>query len=73
MRRMGGDVAAAAAATGMTEEEVATGLWPAVAEFLAARAGEWALALRLHTNNGLTVLRRTAGGPCAAAGTPSAW
>ena len=41
---MRGDVAAAARAAGMTEEEVATGLWPAVEEFLAMHAGEWALA-----------------------------
>jgi hypothetical protein len=39
------------------EREGSRGLWPAVAEFLAAHP-QWRLAARYHNNNGLTVLER---------------
>ena len=41
-----------------TIQEVTTGLWPAVEEFLQANSQSWRLEMRLTNNNGLTVLKR---------------
>ena len=45
-------------ATGFSEHDIRTGLWPAVEEFLRRADGEWRLARRWHNNNGLTLLVR---------------
>ena len=41
-----------------TEEEIRTGLGPALEEFLQAHAAEWVVARKDENNNGLTVLQR---------------
>jgi hypothetical protein len=43
--------------TGIPEEEINKGLWPAVEEFLNENK-EWILLERYTNNNGLTVLKR---------------
>jgi hypothetical protein len=43
--------------SGLTEEEIRKGLWPAVEEFLVDHP-EWVLKERYTNNNGLTVLER---------------
>lgn len=43
---------------GWPEEDLLKGLWPAVAEFLAAHPLEWQLHAKHENNNGLTVLKR---------------
>lgn len=43
--------------TGIPEEEIRKGLWPAVEEFLAENS-EWTLEERYQNNNGLTILKR---------------
>ena len=44
--------------TGIPEEELTKGLWPAVIEFLNENVTEWELYERRANNNGLTTLRR---------------
>jgi hypothetical protein len=44
--------------TGIPEEEINKGLWPAIVEFLTEHP-EWAIKERFTNNNGLTVLVRT--------------
>lgn len=43
--------------SGYTEEEIMTGLWPAVDEFLKSHP-EWILKERYTNNNGLTILEK---------------
>jgi hypothetical protein len=43
--------------SGIPVEEINKGLWPAIAEFLAAHP-EWKIEKRLTNNNGLTILSR---------------
>ena len=43
--------------SGLTEEEIRKGLWPAVEEFLIEHP-EWKLKERYTHNNGLTILQR---------------
>jgi hypothetical protein len=58
--RMGHNISEKAFLSGIPEEEVARGLWPAVEEFVAAHP-EWFIAVRYMNNNGLTVLERIQG------------
>lgn len=44
--------------TGIPQDEILRGLWPAVTEFLEANAGQWRLFYRYTNNNGLTILER---------------
>ncbi len=55
--RLGWNAAQQSAETGYPVDEINKGLWPAVAEFLAAHP-EWKIEKRYTNNNGLTVLRR---------------
>ena len=43
--------------TGIPEDEINKGLWPAIEEFLASH-NEWVLHERFVNNNGLTILKR---------------
>jgi hypothetical protein len=43
--------------SGLTEEEIKKGLWPAIEEFIA-RHPEWKVKERYTNNNGLTILER---------------
>jgi hypothetical protein len=45
--------------TGMLEEEINMGLWPAIVEFISNNP-EWRVKERFVNNNGLTVLERIA-------------
>jgi len=56
--RCGSDILAQSLASGFPLAEICCGLWPAIAEFLAAHGDEWALCARFTHNNGLTVLQR---------------
>ena len=56
--RAGWDIAEQSKSTGIPEEEIIKGLWPAVEEFLSEHP-EWILIERYTHNNGLTVLART--------------
>jgi hypothetical protein len=60
--RVGWDPAALAARTGIPVQEITTGLWPAVEEFLASHP-EWKLRIRYTNNNGLTILERVSTAP----------
>jgi hypothetical protein len=55
--RTGLDIAAQSAASGIPEDEISKGLWPAVEEFLLKNS-DWSLDLRLENNNGISVLKR---------------
>ena len=55
--RLGWNSAAQAQQTGIPENELRMGLWPAIGEFLEKHP-EWKMAERFTNNHGLTVLRR---------------
>lgn len=55
--RMGMDIDRQVQESGFPRDEICRGLWPAVEEFLAGHGG-WKLVVRLHNNNGFTVLAR---------------
>ena len=55
--REGWNIPEQARQSGLTQEEIRKGLWPAVEEFLADHP-EWKLKERFTNNNGLTVLVR---------------
>jgi len=55
--RSGWNISKQAAETGFPEEEIARGLWPAVAEFVEANPN-WVIHERYTNNNGLTILKR---------------
>jgi len=55
--RLGSNIAEESKASGLPEEEIRKGLWPAVEEFLAEHP-TWILKERYTNNNGLTVLMR---------------
>jgi hypothetical protein len=44
--------------SGYTRDEICSGLWPAVKEFVATHAAEWKIEARYSNCNGLTVLSR---------------
>jgi hypothetical protein len=52
------DIEKEAKDTGLTEEEVRKGLWPAVEEFITEHP-EWKIKKRYTNNNGLTILERS--------------
>lgn len=55
--RMGHNISEKAFLSGIPEEEVARGLWPAVEEFVAVHP-DWRVGARYVNNNGLTILER---------------
>ena len=55
--RMGHNIEEESKDSGLTEEDIRKGLWPAVEEFLVEHP-EWVLKERFTNNNGLTVLAR---------------
>ena len=55
--RVGWNSAAQSQQTGIPENEIRMGVWPAIGEFLEKHP-EWKIAERFTNNNGLTVLRR---------------
>jgi len=55
--RVGWNIKQQSKDSGLTEEEIRKGLWPAVEEFLVEHP-EWVLKERFTNNNGLTVLVR---------------
>ncbi len=55
--RLGWNSAAQSAQTGIPENEIRMGLWPAIGEFLEAHP-EWSIAERFTNNHGLTILKR---------------
>jgi cephalosporin hydroxylase len=57
--RQGWDTKKQSVETGIPEDEIRKGLWPAIEEFLAAHT-EWKLEMRYTNNNGLTILSRVA-------------
>jgi len=44
--------------TGIPVNEITTGLWPAIEEFLQLNSSDWTLHERFYNNNGLTILKR---------------
>jgi hypothetical protein len=57
--RQGWDTKKQSVETGIPEDEIRKGLWPAIEEFLAAHT-EWKLEMRYTNNHGLTILSRVA-------------
>jgi hypothetical protein len=57
--RCGWNIAQQSVDSGIPEEEISKGLWPAIEEFLENHP-EWILKERFMNNNGLTVLERKA-------------
>jgi len=55
--RSGSNIPEQSRQTGIPEEEIGRGLWPAIEEFLAAHP-EWIMERRYTNNNGLTILAR---------------
>ena len=55
--RVGWNSATQSQQTGIPENEIRMGVWPAIGEFLEKHP-EWKIAERFTNNNGLTVLRR---------------
>lgn len=55
--RVGWDAKTQSLETGIPEEEITKGLWPAIEEFLQEHP-EWKLKERFTNNNGLTILER---------------
>ena len=55
--RCGWDIPQQSIQSGIPEEEISKGLWPAIEEFLADHL-EWRLKERFTNNNGLTILER---------------
>jgi hypothetical protein len=55
--RVGWNSAEQSAQTGIPENEIRMGLWPAIGEFLEKHP-EWKLHERFTNNNGLTILKR---------------
>jgi hypothetical protein len=55
--RLGNNIEEESKESGLTEEDIRRGIWPAVEEFLIEHP-EWVLKERFTNNNGLTVLAR---------------
>lgn len=55
--RMGGNIHQESLASGIPEQEIGKGLWPAIEEFLQVNT-DWVLHERFTNNNGLTVLKK---------------